>query len=192
MLPRLRLDHIRAFSPIMMVGAMSSVLTSDVSMSFFCNARSAGVSISCRVVLKPATSSRDPPPPPEKFGSIIGAVSGLALCSQTLPRVVPVGNDRGVVLVGGIGAEHARHLRAHLFGEGLQRALRHQHIVRRDAGLASLEQPVAMRSAASSRSADTSMIAGDLPPSSSVTGVRLPPAASATSRPTRVEPVKTR
>lgn len=176
MLPRLRLDHIRAFSPIMMVGAMSSVLTSDVSMSFFCNARSAGVSISCRVVLNPATSSRDPPPPPEKFGSIIGAVSGLALCSQTLPRVVPVGNDRGVVLVGGIGAEHARHLRAHLFGEGLQRALRRQHIVRRDAGLASLEQlAVAMRSAASSRSADTSMIAGDLPPSSSVTGVRLPP-----------------
>ena len=36
------------------------------------------------------------------------------------------------------------------------------------------------------------MITGDLPPSSSVTGVRLRPAASATSRPTRVEPVKIR
>ena len=36
------------------------------------------------------------------------------------------------------------------------------------------------------------MMAGDLPPSSSVTGVRLRPAASATSRPTRVEPVKIR
>ena len=41
-------------------------------------------------------------------------------------------------------------------------------------------------------SAVRSTMAGDLPPSSSVTGVRLRPAASATSRPTRVEPVKTR
>jgi len=35
-------------------------------------------------------------------------------------------------------------------------------------------------------------MAGDLPPSSSVTGVRLRPAASATRRPTRVEPVNIR
>jgi hypothetical protein len=53
---------------------------------------------------------------------------------------VPVGDHGGVVLVGGIGAEHAPHLRAHLFGERLQRALRHQHVVRRDAGLPGIEQ----------------------------------------------------
>lgn len=56
------------------------------------------------------------------------------------PRIVTVGNDRGVVLVGGIGAEHAPHLRAHLFGEGLQRAPRNQYIIRRDAGLPGIEQ----------------------------------------------------
>ena len=43
-------------------------------------------------------------------------------------------------MLAGIGAEHAPHLRAHFFGEGLQRALGHQHIVRRDAGLPGIEQ----------------------------------------------------
>ena len=51
--------------------------------------------------------------------------------------------------------------------------------------------PRAMRCAARSMSAKRSTMAGDLPPSSNVTGVRLPPAAS---RPPAdaVEPVKKR
>jgi hypothetical protein len=40
--------------------------------------------------------------------------------------------------------------------------------------------------------ADASMMQGDLPPSSSVVGVRLPAASSATLRPTAVDPVKNR
>ncbi|GJD44931.1 hypothetical protein AFCDBAGC_2800 [Methylobacterium cerastii] len=48
------------------------------------------------------------------------------------------------------------------------------------------------RSAVFVRSADGSMIVGDLPPSSSVTGIRLRAAASATLRPTGVEPVNSR
>ena len=52
--------------------------------------------------------------------------------------------------------------------------------------------PVISRVAASSSAQSASRIAGDLPPSSSVTGVRLAAAASATSRPTAVDPVKSR
>ena len=53
--------------------------------------------------------------------------------------------------------------------------------------------PTAIFRAAPSRSVhEASMMQGDLPPSSSVTGVRLRAAASATCRPTAVEPVKNR
>ena len=53
--------------------------------------------------------------------------------------------------------------------------------------------PMAIFSAAPFRSVhEASMMQGDLPPSSSVTGVRLRAAASATCRPTAVEPVKNR
>ena len=44
--------------------------------------------------------------------------------------------------------------------------------------------------AARSRSALAETIVGDLPPNSSVTGVRFAEAVLATSRPTRVDPVK--
>ncbi len=52
--------------------------------------------------------------------------------------------------------------------------------------------PDMSRGAASARSASGANSAGDLPPSSSVTGVRFAAAASATCRPTAVEPVKNR
>ncbi|MCY1369086.1 hypothetical protein D9M69_561050 [compost metagenome] len=52
--------------------------------------------------------------------------------------------------------------------------------------------PWAILSAASDRSHDASTTQGDLPPSSSVVGVRLAAAAAATLRPTPVEPVKNR
>ena len=52
--------------------------------------------------------------------------------------------------------------------------------------------PQTSRGAATAKSASRSKIAGDLPPSSSVTGTRLSAAASATRRPTVVEPVKNR
>ena len=65
----------------------SSVCTPSVNMSFFCKARSAGVSISRRVVLKPATMLSRSSASPRKFGSITGAASGSALPSETLPRL---------------------------------------------------------------------------------------------------------
>ena len=52
--------------------------------------------------------------------------------------------------------------------------------------------PTAIRGATTARSAPASTIAGLLPPSSSVTGVRFSAAAFATIRPTAVEPVKNR
>ena len=48
------------------------------------------------------------------------------------------------------------------------------------------------RGAVSPMSASGATSAGDLPPSSSVTGVRFSAAASATARPTAVDPVKNR
>src|SRR3546814_9653602 len=52
--------------------------------------------------------------------------------------------------------------------------------------------PVARRAAACSMGKSAATIAGDLPPSSSVSGVRLGAAAAITLRPTAVEPVNTR
>ena len=52
--------------------------------------------------------------------------------------------------------------------------------------------PAAILRAVSARSALSSTMAGDLPPSSRVTGVRLAAAARATWRPTAVDPVKNR
>src|SRR3546814_12897455 len=51
--------------------------------------------------------------------------------------------------------------------------------------------PVARRAAACSMGKSAATIAGDLPPSSSVRGVRLGAAAAITLRPTAVEPVNT-
>ena len=65
----------------------SSLCTPSVNISFFCNARSAGVSISRRVVLKPATMVSRSSASPKKFGSITGAANGSALPSETLPRL---------------------------------------------------------------------------------------------------------
>ena len=48
------------------------------------------------------------------------------------------------------------------------------------------------RGTASARSQSALKITGDLPPSSSVTGVRFAAAAKATSRPTAVDPVNSR
>ena len=52
--------------------------------------------------------------------------------------------------------------------------------------------PWAILSAASCMSQSASMMHGDLPPSSSVVGVRLAAAACATLRPTAVDPVNTK
>ncbi|MNT08217.1 hypothetical protein D3C72_1429530 [compost metagenome] len=52
--------------------------------------------------------------------------------------------------------------------------------------------PTRMRSTARGRSAPAPTMAGDLPPSSSVTGVRLAAAARITWWPTAVEPVNSR
>ena len=52
--------------------------------------------------------------------------------------------------------------------------------------------PAATRALADARLQEASKIAGDLPPSSSVSGVRLAAAAAATCRPTAVEPVNSR
>ncbi|MNH32602.1 hypothetical protein D3C79_930580 [compost metagenome] len=52
--------------------------------------------------------------------------------------------------------------------------------------------PKAMRSAALSSGTSAETMAGDLPPSSRVTGVRLCAAASITWRPTLVAPVNSR
>src|SRR3546814_20906884 len=52
--------------------------------------------------------------------------------------------------------------------------------------------PVARRAAACSMGKSAATIAGDLPPSSSVSGVRLGAAAAITLRHTAVEPVNTR
>ncbi len=65
----------------------SSVFTSAVNMSFVCSARSAGVSISRRVVLKPATMASRSASSPRKFGSMRGAASGSAEPRLTLPRL---------------------------------------------------------------------------------------------------------
>ena len=56
------------------------------------------------------------------------------------PRVVTLGDDRGVIGVVGIGAEHALHVGLQLVGEILHRIFRHQRVVGRDAGLAGIEQ----------------------------------------------------
>ena len=66
----------------------SSVRTPSVNMSFFCSARSAGVSISRRVVLKPATMvSRSAGIAEEIRIDHAAAANGSALPSATLPRL---------------------------------------------------------------------------------------------------------
>ncbi len=52
--------------------------------------------------------------------------------------------------------------------------------------------PIAIFGAIESNAPSASTITGDLPPSSSVTGVRFFAAACATRRPTAVDPVKNR
>ena len=101
------------------------------------------------------------------------------------PGKMAVGDDGGVVPVAGIGAEHPPHMLAAPFGEGLHRFFRHQRIVKRDAGLPGVEQFCVGDALGSLVDiGGRSTMAGDLPPSSSVTGVKIAAAASATMRPT--------
>ena len=66
---------------------------------------------------------------------------GLRFVGETLqPREMPLRDDRRVVEVARKVGVHRRHPRARPFDERLLLAARHQHIVRRDAGLTRVER----------------------------------------------------